>query len=144
ESANLLDSGVQVGVRQSRQVTGIVTLTTQDVLDAKKWDTAITRSAWPIERHIGEKPELVWVQDDYYEVPLESLIPLEGEGLIVAGRCLSADSAAMASARVTAQCFNYGEAAGLTAAESISRNQDIRAVNRKQIADQVQRTWPQI
>lgn len=144
ESANLLDSGVQVGVRQSRQVTGMVTLTTQDVLDAKKWDTAITRSAWPIERHIGEKPELVWVQDDYYEVPLESLIPLEGEGLIVAGRCLSADSAAMASARVTAQCFNYGEAAGLTAAESISRNQDIRAVNRKQIADQVQRTWPQI
>ncbi len=144
ESANLLDSGVQVGVRQSRQVTGMVTLTTQDVLEAKKWDTAITRSAWPIERHIGEKPELVWVQDDYYEVPLESLIPLEGEGLIVAGRCLSADSVAMASARVTAQCFNYGEAAGLTAAESISRNQDIRAVNRKQIADQVQRTWPQI
>lgn len=144
EQANLLDSGVQVGVRQSRQVAGIVTLTSQDVLTAKKWDTAITRSAWPIERHVGEKPELVWIQDDHYEVPLETLIPAEGEGLITAGRCLSADSAAMASSRVTAQCFNYGEAAGVTVVESISRNQSIREVNRKQIADQIRRTWPKI
>lgn len=144
DRANLLDSGVQVGVRQSRQVAGIFTLTTQNVLDRKKWDTAITRSAWPIERHVGEKPELVWIKDDYYEVPLEALIPLKGEGLIVAGRCLSADSAAMASSRVTAQCFNYGEAAGITAAESINRNQDIRSVDRKLIADQIQQTWPRI
>lgn len=144
EDAGLLDSGVQVGVRQSRQVAGVFTLTSQDVLDARKWDTAITRSAWPIERHVGEKPELVWIKDDHYEVPLETLIPVAGEGLIAAGRCLSADSAAMASARVTAQCFNYGEAAGLTVVESISRNQNIREVNRKQIADQIQRTWPKI
>lgn len=142
--ANLLDSGVQVGVRQSRQVAGVATLTTQDVLNAKKWDTAITRSAWPIERHVGEKPELVWIQDDFYQVPLECLIPEQGEGLMVAGRCLSADSAAMASSRVTAQCFNYGEAAGLVVAESINTNRDIRSVDLKQLSTRLQRSWPQI
>ena len=143
-NANLLDTGVQVGVRQSRQVVGLKTLTTEDVLSCRKWDSAITRSAWPIERHVGEKPELVWIQDDYYQVPLESLIPIEGEGVMVAGRCLSADSAAMASSRVTAQCFNYGEAAGLTVAKSVSANQDLRLVDARAIATQLQKTWPKI
>ena len=140
--AQLLDSGVQVGVRQSRQITGITTLTTEDVISCRKWDSAITRSAWPIERHVGEKPELVWIKDDFYQVPLESLIPKVGEGVMVAGRCLSADSAAMASSRVTAQCFNYGEAAGLTVAKSISANQEIRQVESAAISNELQITWP--
>lgn len=142
--SSLLDTGVQVGVRQSRQVVGVKRLTTEDVISCRKWDSAITRSAWPIERHVGEKPELVWIQDDYYQVPLESLIPQVGEGVMVAGRCLSADSAAMASSRVTAQCFNYGEAAGLTVAKSISANQDIRMVDSKAISSELQKTWPKI
>lgn len=143
-NASLLDTGVQVGVRQSRQVAGIKTLTTDDVVNCKKWDTAIARSAWPIERHVGEKPELVWIKDDHYEVPLETLIPRVGEGVIVAGRCLSADSAAMAASRVTAQCFGYGEAAGVTVARSIAANKDIRSTDLLGVAAQVQKTWPLI
>lgn len=142
--ASLLDTGVQVGVRQSRQVVGIKSLTTEDVVSCRKWESAITRSAWPIERHVGEKPELVWIQDDYYQVPLESLIPKVGEGVMVAGRCLSADSAAMASSRVTAQCFNYGEAAGLTVARSISANQEIRLIDSKSISLELQKSWPEV
>ena len=39
-------------------------------------------------------------------------MPEAGENLLVAGRCLSAEHEAMASARVTAQCFGMGYAAG--------------------------------
>ena len=43
-------------------------------------------------------------------------MPERGESLLVAGRCLSAQHEAMASARVTAQCFSYGHAIGHAAA----------------------------
>ena len=43
-------------------------------------------------------------------------MPQRGEGLLTAGRCLSAEHEAVASARVTAQCFSYGHAIGCAAA----------------------------
>lgn len=66
---------------------------------------SMARSAWPIELHSGEKPRLEWLLDDYYDIAYDYFVPVKGEGLLVAGRCLSAEHEAMASARVTAQCF---------------------------------------
>ena len=80
---------------------------------------AIARSAWPIELHSGEKPQLKWLLDDYYDISYDSFVPVSGEGFLVAGRCLSAEHEAMASARVTAQCFSYGQAIGMAAAMSL-------------------------
>lgn len=42
-------------------------------------------------------------------------MPERGEGLLFGGRCLSAEHEAVASARVTAQCFSYGQALGVAA-----------------------------
>ena len=78
--------------------------------------SSIARSAWPIELHSGEKPRLEWLLDDYYDIAYDNFVPMKGEGLLVAGRCLSAEHEAMASARVTAQCFSYGQAIGMAAA----------------------------
>jgi FAD dependent oxidoreductase len=39
--------------------------------------------------------------------------------LLSAGRCLSAEHEAVASARVTAQCFSYGHAIGHAAAIAV-------------------------
>jgi len=113
------DTGVQVGIRQSRQVKGVYTLANEDVTRARKFGTGIARSPWPIELHSGEKPRLVWTLDDFYEIPYECFVPATGEGLLVAGRCLSAEHEAMASARVTAQCFSYGHAVGHAAAIAV-------------------------
>jgi hypothetical protein len=116
ENAFVNDTGVQVGVRQTRQVTGVALLTNLDVLNARKFSDGIARSPWPIELHSGEKPKLQWIFDDFYEVPYACFVPRKGEGLLVAGRCLSAQHEAVASARVTAQCFSYGHAIGHAAA----------------------------
>lgn len=110
------DTGVQVGVRQSRQVLGMKTLSNADVEQARKRPDGIARSAWPIELHKGDKPRLTWVLDDCYEIPYGCFVPARGEGLLAAGRCLSAEHEAMASARVTAQCFAYGQGIGHAAA----------------------------
>ncbi|OKL36607.1 FAD-dependent oxidoreductase [Domibacillus mangrovi] len=135
EDSFINDTGIEVGIRQTRTIDGVDRLTNEDVLTRRKRSNGIVRSPWPIELHSGEKPKVEWLLDDYYEVPFETLIPKKGENVIVAGRCLSAEHEALASARVTAQCFAYGQAAGLAAVESINNNIPIRNINGIYIRD---------
>lgn len=112
ENSVINDSGVQVGVRQTRQAKGVAMLRNVDVTQGTKFKDGIARSPWPIELHTGTKPKVEWLINDFYEVPYGCFVPERGEGLLVAGRCLSAEHEAVASARVTAQCFSYGHAIG--------------------------------
>ncbi len=116
EASWVNDTGVQVGVRQTRQGKGVALLRNEDVVRGTKFADAVARSPWPIELHAGAKPRVEWLLEDFYEVPYGCLVPERGEGLLFAGRCLSAQHEAVASARVTAQCFSYGHAAGHAAA----------------------------
>ena len=113
------DTGVQVGVRQTRQIDGVSKLSNADVVSGTKSPDGIARSPWPIELHAGEKPRVEWLLNDFYEVPYDCFVPQRGEGILAAGRCLSAEHEAMASARVTAQCFSYGHAIGHAAVMSV-------------------------
>lgn len=133
EQAYLNDTGVQVGTRQTRQAVGLQTLTNNDVVAGTKRRDGIARSAWPIELHSGEKPRLSWLFEDYYEIPYECFVPSRGESLLFAGRCLSAEHEAMASARVTAQCFSYGHAIGHAAALAINENLAVRDIKGEDI-----------
>lgn len=133
EDAFVNDTGVQVGVRQTRQARGMATLMNDDVVTGAKFADGIARSPWPIELHSGERPRVEWLLNDVYEVPFGCFVPAHGEGLLTAGRCLSAQHEAVASARVTAQCFSYGHAMGHAAAiaalnEVGVRNLDGRAI----------------
>ncbi|HEX6363733.1 MAG TPA: FAD-dependent oxidoreductase, partial [Albitalea sp.] len=124
--AHLLDTGVQVGVRQTRQIVGRDTLANADVEGGRKRADAIARSPWPIELHSGNKPRLSWLHDDHYDVPFGCFVPQRGESILAAGRCLSAQHEAMASARVTAQCFSYGHAMGHAAALAVRERLGVR------------------
>jgi FAD-dependent oxidoreductase family protein len=137
------DTGAQVGVRQTRSLVGIERLTNEDVVSGRKRPDGIARSAWPIEVHTGEKPQIRWLLNDYYEIPYGAFVPAHGESLLVAGRCLAAEHEAMASARVTAQCFAYGEAIARAAELTIRerkapralRGEDIRTLLKQSGAD---------
>ena len=135
ENAFVNDTGVQVGVRQTRQIKGVGMLTNDDVVSGMKRKDSIARSSWPIELHSGEKPKLEWLLDDYYDIAYENFVPVKGEGLLVAGRCLSAEHEAMASARVTAQCFSYGQAIGMAAAMCVQGGTTPRAMNLSDLRD---------
>ena len=113
EKAVVNDVGTQIGIRQTRSIVGKGTLKNADVLGARKWGSqAVSRSAWPIEDHTSGEVQIVYLKNDYYEIPADCLIPQELENVWVAGRCLSAEHEALASARVTAQCLEMGFAAG--------------------------------
>lgn len=126
EESYVVDTGVEVGVRQTRTIAGVETLTNQDVVECRKREDGICKSPWPIELHSGHKPKLHWILDDYYDVPYTALVPAQGTNIIVAGRCLSAEHEALASARVTAQCFEYGNAAAAAAFLSLAENKPFR------------------
>lgn len=128
EESFVNDTGVQVGVRQTRQGKGTVTLLNADILAGAKFKDGIAHSPWPIELHSGSKPRVEWLVDDHYEIPYGCFVPERGEGLLFAGRCLSAEHEAVASARVTAQCFSYGHAIGHAAAISATEGIAPRAI----------------
>ncbi len=112
ERAYLVETGTQVGIRQTRSIVGKGRLTNENVLAAAKSPGAATFSAWPIENHGSVGVQIVFLEDQTYDVPFEALVPTCGTNVLVAGRCMSADHEALASARVTAQCFGMGYAAG--------------------------------
>ncbi len=139
ENSFVNDTEVQVGVRQTRQVVGREMLINDDVVEGRKSPDAVARSAWPIELHSGEKPRLVWLCEDYYDIPFGCFVPRAGEGLLVAGRCLSAEHEAMASARVTAQCFSYGQAVGMAAAMALRAGVSARQLPTADLRDALRR-----
>jgi glycine/D-amino acid oxidase-like deaminating enzyme len=139
ESSYVVDTGVQVGVRQTRQAQGVATLANADILAGRKFADAIARSPWPIELHTGAKPRVEWLLDDWYEVPYGCFVPARGEGLLVAGRCLSAQHEAVASARVTAQCFAYGHAVGHAAAMCLESGLAPRGLDGRDVRERLNR-----
>jgi hypothetical protein len=144
ESSWVIDTGVQVGVRQTRQVAGVKTLGNADILAGAKFADGIARSPWPIELHSGSRPRVEWLLNDYYEVPFGCFVPETGENLLVAGRCLSAEHEAVASARVTAQCFSYGHAIGHAAALASQERMAVRVISGEDVRHLLNRDGAQL
>jgi hypothetical protein len=145
ENARIAASGTQVGIRESRRIVGRYTLTRDDVLGARKFDDAVARSAYPIDLHnpagTGTKTERL-APGESYEIPYRTLVPVNREQLLVAGRCISTTHEALASTRLTPTVMTLGQAAGTAAALACARgiragDVDPRALRAQLAADGV-------
>lgn len=118
EQAELGGLSVNIGVRETRRIKGEYWMTKEDVLSARKFPDAIAQCGAPIEdHHAGGDTKWEYLPDgETVDIPLRALLPQQVEGLIVAGRCLSASHEAHASIRSIGQCLAMGQAAGLAAA----------------------------
>lgn len=125
-NAYLSDTGAQVGIRQTRSILGKGKLLNEDVMQARKNKNAITHSAWPMEIHNTGEVTIVQLENDYYDIPFETLVPQNATNYLVAGRCMSAEHEALASARVTAQCFGMGYAAGAACGLMLHEKQEAK------------------
>ncbi len=119
-NARLLCSGSTLGVRESRHVLGEYRLTTEDCLEGRVPNDSILLASNSVDVHgrFGPKSnEYVPIKNgNWYGVPYRCLVPQNVENLLVAGRCLSADSGAAGAVRVMPPCMAMGEAAGTAAA----------------------------
>jgi hypothetical protein len=119
ERSYVVQSGVQVGVRETRRVVGDYQLNVDDVLGARKFDDAIARGAYPVDIHnpTGSGTLLKRLPPgEAYDIPLRCLLPKGVERVIVAGRCLSGTHEAHSSYRVMPIVMATGQAAGVCAA----------------------------
>jgi len=138
EKSYVAQSGVQVGVRETRRVLGDYQLSADDVLAARKFDDAIARGAYPIDIHNPKGSGTVLKRlppGEAYDIPLRCLLPRAVEGLLVAGRCLSGTHEAHSSYRVMPIVMATGQAAGVCAAIAARRGVAPRRIG----VDDVQR-----
>jgi hypothetical protein len=107
-----------VSVRASRRIVGEYQLTRSDVEGGERFPDAIARGSYPMSVTVkpGVRQHLFVRDGGDYDIPYRCLVPRETDGLLVAGRCLSATREAAGSARMGAQCMAYGQAAGVAAA----------------------------
>jgi hypothetical protein len=127
--AHFASSGPVVGVRESRRIRGEETLTAADIVERRSHADVVGLGAWWLDRHPSASSgyhEHVLVRP--YDIPFGSLVPRGLANVVVAGRCHSAESGALASSRVTVTCMVMGQAAGIAAALATRRQADMREV----------------
>jgi len=142
EKSYVMQSGVNVGVRETRRIIGDYQLNVEDVLSARKFDDAIARGAYPVDIHNPTGTGTVLKRlppGEAYDIPLRCLMPQNADGLIVAGRCISGTHEAHSSYRVMPIVMATGQAAGVTAAIAARRNARPREMSVREIQHELVR-----
>lgn len=119
ERSKLVMTACQIGVRESRRITGHYTVTEEDILEGRKFEDAICCGNYDIDIHNPSGTGTVIKHlplGDYYTIPYRAMVPLGLDNLIIAGRPISATHAAHSSYRILPICTCIGEAAGAAAA----------------------------
>jgi len=137
ESLYLTGSANQLGVRSSRRIRGLETATAADALGFRKYPDGIARSSWEIDIHSAEHPTAKGVAfddeeykphierakaGDYFDIRYGCIVAKGVDGLLMAGRCLSAEHVAQSSLRIQQACLATGQAAGTAAALSLAED----------------------
>jgi len=109
-------TGPQVGVRETRRVKGVYALTEADAQTGSRFDDAIAWRSGMLD--IGfVRYEAMRVHD----VPYRALLPEAVDGLLAAGRCISASHVAASAGKSMGNCLATGHAAGVAAAMAVAR-----------------------
>ncbi|HEX7069578.1 MAG TPA: FAD-dependent oxidoreductase [Rhodothermales bacterium] len=140
EESYCIQSGVQVGVRETRRIIGGYQLTADDVMEARRFDDAIARGSYPVDIHnprgkgtiLKKLPE-----GEYYDIPLRCLVPQDVENLLVAGRCISGTHEAHSSYRVMPIAMATGHAAGVCGAIAAKTNRTVRQVDADEVREEL-------
>jgi glycine/D-amino acid oxidase-like deaminating enzyme len=133
EQSYIVDIAPQVGIRETRRVTGRYVLTEPDVLECASFDDTIGVNGWPLELHLKGDVEFRWPKipesRGFNQLPYRMTVPVGLDNLWVAGRCASMSHEAQSAARVTGACFVMGQAAGTAAHLALAAGCDAASVD---------------
>ena len=137
-------TAAKIGVRETRRIVGAYTLSRQDIWDFVHFPDTICHGSYPIDIHSPTDATTEFPVEHFYggrhwSVPYRSLIPLQIRNLLVGGRCISADHAAIAAVRVMANTLAIGEAAGTALALCEKEGVDPVNLNPQILRDQLRK-----
>ncbi|MCX7044721.1 MAG: FAD-dependent oxidoreductase [Candidatus Sumerlaeota bacterium] len=128
KNIELTGTGPQLGVRETRRVKGVYILTEDDAKNGSKFEDVIAwRSGFLDVGFVRfEKMKI-------HDVPYRAILPEKIEGLLVAGRCISATHIAASAGKSMGNCMASGHAAGLSAAMSGAKGCQPRELSVKEL-----------
>jgi hypothetical protein len=118
----------ELRVRESRRIMGDYVLTSDDVVQARKFEDVIGKSAFPKGGHHVASTSTITVDGTHehpkdggsHDIPYRCLVPKDVENLLVAGKPISTDRDAYH--RFLQQTMVTGQAAGVAAALCARKN----------------------
>ena len=134
KNIELISIAPQTGVRETRHIHGLHTLTCQECVEGTQFEDAICNVCFAMDLHLPDKNE----QDNIYlkapyQVPYRCLVPVNRDGLLLGGRCISGTYESNGSYRVTGDCMATGMASGVAAAIAVKKGVSVRVVDAKEI-----------
>ncbi|MEV5320341.1 FAD-dependent oxidoreductase [Streptomyces sp. NPDC052687] len=142
ETSYVVQSGTQIGVRETRRIAGDYHLTGHDIMEARSFPDVIAHGAYPVDIHNpkGSGTILMRVpQGRFYDIPLRCLLPRDTERVLVAGRCISGSHVAHSSYRVMPISMATGQAAGVCAALAVRSGRTPREVPAELVQEELLR-----
>jgi hypothetical protein len=146
ENSYLDGVGPLLGVRDTRRFEGMHRLTEQEIRDAEKFDdSGICCCDNPIDEvgraingelkyiHLGVRNQF------YYRIPFGCFVPKKVKNLMFAGKLLSSDAMAQASARGMGTCMLMGQATGLASGIAIKKNIAVQDIIPTEVLEGMQR-----
>lgn len=128
-------SGPQVSVRETRRVKGAYVVTEQDAMNAARFEDAIAWRSGFLDT--GGQKGGAYTKMKIHDVPYRSILPAKLDGLLVAGRCISATHMGAAAGKSMGNCMATGHAAGVAAAMAAKAGKTPRELNVKAIQDRL-------
>lgn len=124
-----------IGIREGYRTVGDYVLTVEDLRAGRKFDTAVARGVYPLDGHKPDDDGRTYILPKEardvppYQIPMECLVARDGQNMLMAGRCFSADQLALSSARVMTTCAMMGTAAGMAAGLCVKAGCHIRELD---------------
>jgi hypothetical protein len=142
ENCTLIATAPALGLRESRRILGVVTLTADDVMNQRAWPDPVCYGSFFIDIHNPAGPGMsgqTWRPQPgfHYPIPYRVMGPEQVDNLLVAGRCISTDHVALGSTRIMSTCMALGEAAGAAAMLSLHEEVSPRELDAELLGDQL-------
>jgi len=114
QDIEIIATGPQTGIRPRRRVKGPYVLTEEDAKVGRRFDDVVAWRSGHLD--VGfVRLERMKVHD----VPYRAIVPDRIDGLLMAGRCISATHVAASAGKSMGNCVATGHAAGLAAAIAV-------------------------
>jgi ribulose 1,5-bisphosphate synthetase/thiazole synthase len=143
ENMAVEQTGFSLGIRESRRVRGLKTLTSETVLGATKQPDAVGHGFWMIDIHDPKGSGYTTWNDrgghnmltagQSYHIPLGMCLNPQIPNLAVAGRCASSTHEAHSSVRLQSHVMVMGQGVGTAAALALAGGQDMHQVDMKKL-----------
>lgn len=136
-----ISSASMIGVRETRHFRGEKVLTREDVENAVQHEDWAVRDAhfnFDVHNMSGSGLDSTGCQAQFtqkrgYSIPYGCLVPVNIDGLLLAGRDISGTHMAHSSYRVMPICVKLGEAAGTAASLCVKKGIEPRQVDVKEL-----------